>query len=286
MGVDQLIHHRLNAIVPPSLPSMRSAPGAGSLARSVGAIAAAGIIGCATANPSHEPLVSDRPDFTESTSTVQPGDVQAEGGYTFSRVSDERSSAAGELLVRIGVTRRAELRLEPGSYTWVTSSDGKQSGREDAEVGVKLRAHNATDEGRSLVPAVSFVLATSVPTGSREFRENRLQPEAKLATEWTLAPHLSLGTNLEMASLLRDGKRYTELGASASFGLDLSPRVGAFAEAFGFAPQVSGEKHTGYLDTGLTALLSAQLQVDVRGGVGLNGAGPDYFIGAGLVRRW
>ena len=243
-------------------------------------------MGCATANPSREPLISDRPDFTESTSTVDPGEVQAEGGYTFSRVSDERSSAAGELLVRIGVTRSAELRLEPGSYTWLTSPDGKQSGREDAEVGVKLRAHNATAEGRSPVPAVSLVLATSVPTGSREFRENRLQPEGKLATEWTLAPHLSLGTNLDVARLLRDGRRYTELAASASFGLDLSPRVGAFAEAFGFAPQVSGEKHTGYLDTGLTAMLSAQLQVDLRGGVGLNGTGPDYFVGAGLVHRW
>lgn len=78
-------------------------------------------MGCATANPSREPLISDRPDFTESTSTVHPGEVQAEGRYTFSQVSDERSSAAGELLVRIGVTRRAELRLEPGSYTWLTA---------------------------------------------------------------------------------------------------------------------------------------------------------------------
>jgi hypothetical protein len=249
-------------------------------------LAVGGVVGCASATASHEALVSDRPDFTESTSTVRPGGVQAEGGYTFSRVADERSSAAGELLVRIGVTRRAELRLEPGSYEWVTSSDGRQTGRDDAEVGVKLRVHKAADERPSPVPAVSVVLATSVPTGSREFREGRLQPEAKLATEWTLAPHVSLATNLDVARLLRDGRRYTELAASASLGVDLSPRMGAFAEAFGFAPEISGEKHTAYLDTGLTAMLTADLQIDVRGGVGLNGMGPDYFVGAGLVRRW
>ncbi|MFQ5990494.1 MAG: hypothetical protein ACE5K9_11330 [Candidatus Methylomirabilales bacterium] len=32
-----------------------------------------------------DPLVTDRPDFTESTETVAPGRFQIEAGYTFSR---------------------------------------------------------------------------------------------------------------------------------------------------------------------------------------------------------
>lgn len=250
-------------------------------------LAFGGVLGCAAATASHEPLVSDRPDFTESTSTVQPGDVQAEGGYTFSRSAGERSSSAGELLLRIGVTRRAELRLEPGSYAWVTSPGETRSGREDGEVGAKLRLHNAKDENPSPVPAVSVILKSSVPTGSGVFRENRLQPEVELATAWTLTRHVGLGTNIDMARLVADdGRRYTELAVSASFGFDLSPRWGAFAEAYGFVPENSATKRTGYLDTGLTAALSADLQIDVRAGMGLNGTPPDYFLGAGLVRRW
>src|SRR6478735_3568062 len=198
-------------------------------------LAFSSVVGCATATASHEPLVSDRPDFTESTSTVNPGDVQAEGGYTFARSAGERSSSAGELLVRVGLTRFAELRLEPGSYSWVTSPDGTQSGREDGEVGAKLRLHNAPDENPSPVPAVAVILKSSIPTGAAVFREKRLQPEAELATEWTLARHVGLGTNIDMAwPVADDGRRYTEFSVSASFGFDLSARIGAFAEAYGF----------------------------------------------------
>jgi len=218
---------------------------------------------------------------------VNPGDVQAEGGYTFARSAGERSSSAGELLVRVGLTRFAELRLEPGSYSWVTSPDGTQSGREDGEVGAKLRLHNAPDENPSPVPAVAVILKSSIPTGAAVFREKRLQPEAELATEWTLARHVGLGTNIDMAwPVADDGRRYTEFSVSASFGFDLSARIGAFAGAYGFVPENSGAKRTGYLDTGLTATLSPDLQIDVRAGVGLNGTPPDYFVGAGLVRRW
>ena len=250
-------------------------------------LAFSSVVGCATATASREPLVSDRPDFTESTSTVGPGHVQAEGGYTFSRSAGERSSAVGEILVRVGLARFAELRLEPGSYSWVSSADGSQSGREDGELGAKFRLHNAADDNPSPVPAVSFILKSSIPTGAAVFREKRLQPEAGLATEWTLARHVGLGTNIDMARPVGDdGKRYTEYAVSASFGFDLSPRFGAFAEAYGFVPEHSGLKRAGYLDTGLTAALSADLQIDLRAGLGLNGTPPDYFVGAGIVRRW
>ena len=179
-----------------------------------------------------EPLTSDRPDFTESTSIVQPGDVQAEGGYTFARSAGEKSSSAGELLLRIGVTRFDPQLGEPGSYSWVTSQSGTESGREDGEVGAKLRLYEAAGDDPSPVPNVAVVVKSSVPTGGAVFRESRLQPEVELATEWTLASHVGLGTNLDLGRPVADGRRYTELAASASFGFDLSRRVGAFADYF------------------------------------------------------
>jgi hypothetical protein len=245
-----------------------------------------GLVGCATANASHEPLESDRPDFTESASTVGPGEVQAEAGYTFSRTAGEKTSTAGEVLLRVGITHGAELRLEPGSYAWVSSPTGRQTGRQDGEIGAKVRLHSAADDRPSPDPNVSLVLATSVATGTDAFRQSRAEPEVKLAGEWTLTPHVGLGVNFDVARPVDGARRYTELAASASFGFSVSPRIGAFAEAFGFAPESAGAKRHGYLDTGLTALLSPNLQLDMRGGWGLNGAGPDYFVGAGIVRRW
>jgi len=245
-----------------------------------------GLVGCASADTSREPLVTDRPDFTESTSTMAPHEVQAEGGYTRTRAGGETSNTVGELLVRIGLTHFAELRLEPGSYSRVASPAGTETGWEDSEIGAKVRLHNAADDHPSAVPAVALVFGSSIPTGSNVFRERHAQPEVKLASEWTLTHRLGLATNFDVARPVADARRYTELAASASFGFELSPRYSAFAEAFGFAPEIAGAKHTSYLDSGVAAILSPNLQIDIRGGVGLNGVGPDYFVGAGLARRW
>lgn len=257
-----------------------------SASHSLGTLAVIGLVGCASANTAREPLITDRPDFTESTSIVAPGEVQAEGGYTYSRAARETSNTAGELLVRVGLLHFAELRIEPGSYSRVSSPTGIERGWQDSEIGAKVRLHNAADDHPSAIPAVALVLGSSIPTGSDAFRESHAQPEVKLATEWTLTRRLGLATNFNVARPVADSRRYTELAASASFGFELSPRYSAFAEAFGFAPQIAGAKHTSYLDSGVAASLSSNLQIDIRAGVGLNGAGPDYFVGAGLARRW
>ena len=255
-------------------------------ARVAATIALVAAQGCATATAAREPLVSDRPDFTESTVTMGRGEVQVEGGHTFTRVTSSKENTTGELLVRIGLGSRAELRLEPGSYTKLTSPLGDASGREDGGLGVKVRLHTPPNDERSIVPAVALVLDSSLPTGSERFRQNRLQPEAKLASAWSLTDRIDLSTNVNVARPRDENGRYTELAASASFGFELTPRVSAYAEMYGFAPQVRGVGRTGYANSGFTLSVTPNVQLDLRGGIGLNGDAPDYFVGAGLVRRW
>ena len=242
--------------------------------------------GCATAAATREPLVSDRPDFTESTSTMKRGEVQLEGGHTFERVTASKVNTTGELLLRIGVASRAELRIEPGSYTKVTSPFGDASGREDGALGMKLRFHTPPDEQRSIIPAVALVFDSSIPTGTSRFRENHPQPEVKLATAWSLTDRIDLSTNFNVARPRDENGRYTELAASASFGFALTSRVGAYAEVYGFAPQLEGVGRTHYANSGFTLSVTPNVQFDLRAGLGLNGDAPDYFVGAGFVRRW
>ena len=244
-------------------------------------------MGCATANPSREPLISDRPDFTESTATVKRGEVQLEGGDTFEHASSVKTNTLGELLLRIGLASRAELRIEPGSYTKVTSPNGDGSGWVDAALGTKLRLYEPPNENPSIVPAVSLIVLTSVPTGSVEFRQTKLQPEAKLAAEWTLSDRIGVATNFNVSRPRDDENgRYTVFEGSVSFGFALTQRLGAYTEVFGFAPQLSTVGHSRYGNTGLTFSLTPDFQLDLRGGVGFNGVQPDYFVGAGLVHRW
>jgi len=244
-------------------------------------------MGCASANPSREPLVSDRPDFTESTATMKRGEVQLEGGDTFERASSVKTNTIGELLLRIGIASRAELRIEPDSYTQITSPGGDSSGWVDGALGMKLRLHVPADDARSIVPAVSLIVLTSVPTGTPEFRQTKLQPEAKLASEWTLSDRIGVATNLNVSRPRDDENgRYTVFDWSVSFGFDLTPRLGAYTEVYGFAPQLASVGQTRYGNTGFTFSLTPNYQLDLRGGMGFNGVQPDYFIGAGLVHRW
>jgi hypothetical protein len=255
--------------------------------RSVGGFVTAGIMGCATANTAREPLTSDRPDFTESTTTMKRGEVQLEGGDTFEHVESVKTNTIGELLLRIGLGSRAELRIEPGSYTTITSPDGDASGWVDAAIGTKLRLYQPRDEERSIVPAVSFIVLTTVPTGSADFRQTKLQPEAKLASEWTLSDRIGVATNVNVSRPRDDENgRYTVFEGSVSFGFELTPRLGAYTEVFGFAPQLAGVGRSAYGNTGLTFGLTPDYQLDLRAGMGFNGAHPDYFVGAGLVHRW
>ena len=66
----------------------------------------AALLGLAIALPAaaqmDDPLVSDRPDFTESTGTIAPGHVQVEGGITRQEIGEEETrklmaSARGNL---------------------------------------------------------------------------------------------------------------------------------------------------------------------------------------------
>jgi hypothetical protein len=241
---------------------------------------------CASARPSQEPLVSDRPDFTEAVETLAPGRVQLEGGHTFSRAAAEKTNTSGEVLLRIGVASRAELRLEAGSYSTLTSPLTDVRGREDGAVGMKVRLHDAPDSGRSIVPALSLLVATSVPTGSSVFRQRAMQPEAKLASAWTLSDRVSFAANVNVARPVDGSDRFTEWAASGSLGVSLTERYGLYAEVFGFAPQLSGAPRTAYANSGLTAGVTPSFQLDIRAGVGLNGTGPDYFVGAGFAKRW
>jgi hypothetical protein len=260
--------------------------GRGGVPRGVAFAVALGFsAGCATARPGEVALVSDRPDFTEAVETVAPKRVQLEGGYTFTRVDAYKSHTTGEALVRIGVAQRAELRLEIGSYSTITSPSGDVDGFDDAAVGMKFRLYDGPKKP-SFVPSVSLIAATSVPTGSAVFRQQAMQPEAKLATSWTLSDRLSLGANFNGRWGVEESQRYMEWSASGSLGVSLTEHYGMYAEVFGFDPRLDGASRRAYGNAGLTAGLTPNFQLDLRAGVGFNGAGTDYFVGAGFARRW
>lgn len=237
-----------------------------------------------------ESLVTDRPDFTESTSTVPPGHFQLEGGFTFTRIGDEESQSLGELLLRVGTGERWEARFGIGSYgridPGIPGIDAIK-GYEDPFVGFKVRL---TEEDPDLLPpghpAMALLFHTSVPVGDDELTSDEWQPETKLALSWDLTERLSLASNVNYAYLADAGEWFHQWGGSLTAGFSLTDRLGMYVEGFGFSKESADGSSTSYVNSGLTFLLSNDLQLDARIGAGLDDPHPNWFAGLGAAVRF
>ncbi len=231
-----------------------------------------------------DPLVTDRPDFTESAVTVTRGRTQIEAGYTFSEIGDFEEHAVGELLVRIGWTEIVEIRL--GLNSWV-QDDGPGvdiSGAEDLSLGCKIRLSDPLPPG-SRLPQVAVLLATTLPSGSNEFGSSNPQPSTTLALSWDVSERTSIGSNVGYARLGETGDRYGELSASVSLGRELGDRLGGYIELYALARQ-EGHGDEQYVNAGFTWALSDDTQLDFRAGAGLDADSADFFVGAGAAWRF
>ena len=246
------------------------------------------LLGAAQAEESKpEPIITDRPDFTESTETVPAGRTQIEGGFTYSRAGQEKADSFGELLIRQALGRKTELRIEVPTRSQVRSPEGNASGFEDGSIGFKVMLSQGSGKLGLKKPRVSLIGATSLPIGSRDFRERKLQPEAKLLLGWDLSERVALSSNLNYAYLSEGGDRFGELSGSASLGFSLSDKVGSYLEVFGFFP--GGDRDSSrFINGGLTYLVNNDFQLDARVGFGLGNdvKGPDTFFGVGVSRRF
>lgn len=233
-----------------------------------------------------EALVTDRPDFTESTETVKLGRFQLEGGYTFTRIDNNKEHTLGELLLRIGAGQRLELRIGISSYALTRSPSGNSSGFHDGLIGVKVKLVEGSGQFGLDRPDVALIVATTLPTGSDAFHEKKLQPEAIIAFGWDLSKPLALASNLNYAYATEGGKRFDQFSGSISFGYSLTERVGSYLEYFSFIPSSKDGPNSKHINSGLTYLVNYNYQLDVRVGIGLNEETPDYFFGFGASWRW
>lgn len=236
-----------------------------------------------------EPLVTDRPDFTESASVPGAGRIQVEGGWTVEGDGDARAHSLGEVLVRIGIGERFEARVEPLTWISVDGGDGTGDaddvdGLDDAGIGVKAMLLDARPPG---VPAAAFLLGTTIPTGDDKIGEEGWQPEARLALGWDLSELWSLGANVGWGRPEESGERFDQALGSVAVGRAIGDRLGAFLELYGLAPAAAdGDEDAAYLDGGFTIGFGPDAQFDARVGVGLTEVAADWFFGIGFARRF
>ncbi len=99
---------------------------------------------------------------------------------------------------------------------------------------------------------------------------------------------MSIGAGTIVAAVVdgQSNRTYTEWGESCSIGYQLTKKLHAYTECYGFFPQgAESELPQYYFDCGCSYLLSNNVQWDVRAGLGLNEAADDYYFGMGLSVR-
>lgn len=235
------------------------------------------------------PIATDRPDFTEASSTVGAGVAQLETGYTFILDRDGGTTrsehSVPEALLRCGVFQDwLELRVG-----WNFSAEylpaASTSGAEDLYLGVKF----GLTEQDGIFPEVAIVPQISVPSGSSSRTAGRLLPGTNLLYGWDVNDFLSAAGSTQFNQTIDDetGSEFTEWAQTWTFGYTLHERLGAYTEWFAFFPAGADSAQTEhYLNGGFTYRPTDDVQWDIRLGMGLNDAADDLFCGIGYSIRW
>lgn len=236
-----------------------------------------------------EPLVTDRPDFTESSVTVGRRVLQVEMGYTFTEDAAAGTTTGShsfpEVLFRYGILAEwLELRVG-WNFGVETVAGQNDDGAEDLYLGFKV----ALTPQCEWLPEMALIPQMTVPTGADAFSADEVLPGLNWVYSWELTDRLSTAGSTQFNRAIDDGTDavYTEWAQSWTVAASLTDELGIYAEWFAFFPHSADTvlpEH--YFNGGFTYLLSNNVQWDIRAGVGLNDAADDYFVGTGLSVRF
>jgi len=235
------------------------------------------------------PLVTDRPDFTEASSTVGLGVAQLEIGYTYGFDNDGTDQTIthsyAEPLLRVGILADwLEFRIFQSAVTQIENGV-EESGATDLYLGFKIGL--TPQEG--LLPEMALIPQMTVPTGSDDFGSNDVLAGLNWIYGWEVSECIGTAGSTQFNRSEDDttSRAFTRWAQSWTIAYSLTDRLGAYTEWFGLFPHSADTADTEhYFNGGFTVLLSNDVQWDIRGGVGLNDASEDYFVGTGLSLRF
>ncbi|HEX9950565.1 MAG TPA: hypothetical protein VGB53_02260 [Rubricoccaceae bacterium] len=223
-----------------------------------------------------QPIATDRPDFTESTSVVGLGRLQVEAGTSLTVDAASGSTqtvlSGPETLLRIGLGSGFEARIVlPDVEAPFQSTGGLGTPTlGDASAGFKAE----------LGPAAGLDVAVIVEASI--LGEGGLSPHAVVMLGRDVGAGVSVGGQVE-AGYDPDARRVLP-AATLVGGLTLGGPVATFAEVA--VSSVPDGPAAVVLHHGYTLAVGEALQLDVHGGAGLTATAPDVFVGAGVGVRF
>lgn len=233
------------------------------------------------------PLITDRPDQTESAFTIPRRTVQLETGmaYIVDKTADEKTTdfVYNTSLIRFALFENLELRLafsfnEFKTKDLKTNEETGNAGLSPVSLGLKI--HIVEEKG--WIPEIAFLGAIRIAkTGEVELSVPYTGPSFRLAFSNTISDHVSIGYNI--------GADWDGESANAAWfysvapGFSIAERWGCFIEAYGFI--IENDQPIHMIDAGITFSAINNLQFDVSAGFGINDKASDGFVSGGLSWR-
>jgi hypothetical protein len=220
----------------------------------------------------------DRPSFSTGAHIVPAGRVQVEGGASQRRFGDTSGYDVGELLVRVGLASRFEVRVGLPSYAETKTNDVRLSGTLDSSIGGKILLKSG-DRG-----AVSVLASAILPTGSRSVDERAFQPGGILISDVNISKKIVVTTNVGYIYTSWQQERHDLTFAVSTLNYALTKNINIYSEFY-----AQNLRHTWihrYAATGGSWTIRKQTAIDFSGGFGIanHAHGPDYYYGIGISR--
>ena len=211
-------------------------------------------------------LITDRPDQTESSSTVPRGSLQIESGlllgFSENNSISHREIAAPTTLFRLGLTEGIEIRVS-NQYENIRNQTTKEeiSGISDLELGAKiqiLRKEGVNTE-------IAFLSHALIPTGSENLTNDEFGSINKLAVSHSINEDVGIGYNIGYNYF---GRGDGDLTYSLAIGFAITSNAGIYIESYG--DYIEFKDHEANFDAGFTYLVKNNLQLDFSFGSGIN----------------
>ncbi|MFO7446987.1 MAG: transporter [Ignavibacteriaceae bacterium] len=236
---------------------------------------------------SQEPIITDRPDVTESAVTVPHYSLQVESGFVIRNTKDEENDVAANFrdvsflttLLRYGLMENLELRLGSEYLYQKVDIDGRSNA--EGLNGLLAGAKFQLVRDNPSFPDMALLFHLNIPFGSENFKTDNIEPEILLALSHPLSKTFSLSYNLGGA--LQSSNRMIYF-YSVSVAAPLSEKLGAFIELFGEIP--AGNESVENIDGGFTYLIQDNFQFDISAGVILDQPSDNWFLSTGISFRF
>ncbi|MCF8405562.1 MAG: transporter [Bacteroidales bacterium] len=237
--------------------------------------------------PDIRPMITDRPDQTESSINIPKYSLQIESGIVFESEKaasyDTENWGIGTTLIRYGLFKTLELRLATYYQTSKShfneiDSDSILQGFGPLVAGFKVFVVRE----KGLRPQISILADMTLRhLGNETIRPTYSYPTAKILASHTLSPKWNIGYN---AGFGYNGEKPDGFFIySFTTGYSVSSNLGTFIEIYGNFDHGDNPNHK--VDAGFTYLVKDNFQLDLSFGIGLNANITKSFISTGFSWR-